>query len=141
VLGEQVGVQERQLDGVGDLFDLAVESADVLVGDVGHLLQDQFLDLGSGSFSSIKPERLSIAHVVFYGHYLAGEVMATRENHAEGLVQSNLIATGERVGHVGHGCHSHLASAGEHVDGAIVVGAENGAVGRRRLGELVHLLT
>ncbi len=47
VLGEQVLVQERQLDGVGDLLDLVVEAADVGVGDVGHLLEQQVLDLGS----------------------------------------------------------------------------------------------
>ena len=36
--------------------------------------------------------------------------------------------------------HAHLAAAGEHVDGAVVVVAEQRAVGRRRLGELVDLL-
>ena len=46
MLGEQVLVQERQLDRVGDLFDLGVEAADVGVGDVGHLLEQQVLDLG-----------------------------------------------------------------------------------------------
>ena len=35
---------------------------------------------------------------------------------------------------------AHLAAAGEHVDGAVVVVAEQRAVGRRRLGELVDLL-
>ncbi len=48
VLGEQVLVQERQLDGVGDLFDLVVETADVGVRDVGHLFEQQVLDLGPG---------------------------------------------------------------------------------------------
>ena len=48
VLDEQLPVQERQLDGVGDRLDLAVEAADVGVGDVGHLLEDQLLDLGAG---------------------------------------------------------------------------------------------
>ena len=41
-------VQERQLDRVGDLLDLVVEAADVGVGDVGHLLEHQLLDLGPG---------------------------------------------------------------------------------------------
>ena len=45
VLGEQLLVQEGQLDGVGDLLDLLVEAADVGVGDVGHLLEQQVLDL------------------------------------------------------------------------------------------------
>ena len=48
VLGEQVLVQERQLDRVGDLLDLVVEAADVVVGDVGHLFEHQLLDLGPG---------------------------------------------------------------------------------------------
>ena len=34
----------------------------------------------------------------------------------------------------------HLAAAGEHVDGAVVVLADDRAVGRRRLGELVDLV-
>ena len=46
VLAEQVGVQERQFDGVADLFDLPGQAADVLVGDVRHLLQHEVLDLG-----------------------------------------------------------------------------------------------
>ena len=47
VLDEQVAVQERQLDRVGDRLDLSVEAADVLVGDVGHLFEDELLDLGA----------------------------------------------------------------------------------------------
>ena len=45
---EQVLMEERQLDGVGDLLDLIVEAADVGVGDVGHLLEHQLVDLGPG---------------------------------------------------------------------------------------------
>ena len=41
-------MEERQLDRVGDLLDLVVEAADVGVGDVGHLLEHELLDLGSG---------------------------------------------------------------------------------------------
>ena len=41
-------MQERQLDGVADLLDLAPQAADVAVADVGHLLQHQVLDLGLG---------------------------------------------------------------------------------------------
>ena len=36
--------------------------------------------------------------------------------------------------------HPHLAAAGEHVDGAVVVAGQEGAVGGRRLGQLVDLL-
>ena len=48
VLAEQVGVQERQLDGVPDLLDLPGQAADVAVLDVRHLLQHKVLDLGLG---------------------------------------------------------------------------------------------
>ena len=48
VLGEQLLVEERQLDGVGDLLDLGVEPADVGVRHVGDLLEQQVLDLGPG---------------------------------------------------------------------------------------------
>ena len=63
VLGEQVPVEEGQLDGVGDRLDLVVEAADVVVGDVGHLLEDQLLDLGPGQLSSSSPERGSMRMV------------------------------------------------------------------------------
>ena len=39
-------MQERQLHGVADLLDLPEQAADVLVGDVRHLLQHEVLDLG-----------------------------------------------------------------------------------------------
>ena len=48
MLAEQVGVQVRQLDRVADLLDLDVEAADVVVGDVGDLFEDELLDLGLG---------------------------------------------------------------------------------------------
>ena len=55
VLGEQLLVEERQLDGVGDLLDLVVEAADVAVGDVGHLLEQEVLDLGPGQLLEQQP--------------------------------------------------------------------------------------
>ena len=49
MLGEQLLVEERRLDGVGDLLDLLVEAADVGVADVGDLFEDAgSLDLGAG---------------------------------------------------------------------------------------------
>ena len=45
MLTVELGVAERQLDGVADLFDLWAEAADVAVVDVGSLLQEQVLDL------------------------------------------------------------------------------------------------
>ena len=48
MLDEQVAVQPRELEGVGVLLDLVVEAADVLIGDVGHLLEDELFDLRAG---------------------------------------------------------------------------------------------
>ncbi len=45
---EQVGVQVGQLDRVPDQLDLRRQPADLGVGDVRHLLEDQLLDLGLG---------------------------------------------------------------------------------------------
>ena len=41
-------MHERQLDRIGDLLDLVVEAADVVVGDVGNLFEHEFLDIGTG---------------------------------------------------------------------------------------------
>ena len=41
-------MHERQLDGIGDLLDLIVEAADVLVGNVGNLFEHEFFDIGTG---------------------------------------------------------------------------------------------
>ena len=48
VLHEQLAVHVGQLDGVGDGLDLAVEAADVGVGDVGDLFEDELLALELG---------------------------------------------------------------------------------------------
>ena len=48
MLDEQIAMKPRQLDGVGDLLDLVVEAANVLVGDVGDLFEDELLDLRPG---------------------------------------------------------------------------------------------
>ena len=40
-------MEEGQLDGVADELDLLAQSPDVAVSDVGHLLQDELLDLGA----------------------------------------------------------------------------------------------
>ena len=60
VLVEQVRVEVRQLDRVLDLLDLVVEAADVVVGDVGDLFEDELLDLGPGRRSTRSPERPSM---------------------------------------------------------------------------------
>lgn len=49
MLLEQVGVEVRELDRVADGLDLAAETADLLVADVGDLFEDEFLDLALGN--------------------------------------------------------------------------------------------
>ena len=48
MLVEQLRVEERQLDGVTDRVDLPLETSDVLVANVGDLLEDELLDLFLG---------------------------------------------------------------------------------------------
>ena len=177
MLGEQVGVQERQLDRVGDLLDLDVEAADVGVRDVGHLLEQQVLDLGAGQLleqqvaARVEAHRVAAAEVdaaqvvgqladpLLVGaaddqgahavvHHLldrddlAAVISPTRAEHdVEALVEHDLGAALERVVvDLGVEADAHLAAAGEHVDGAVVVLADDHAVGRRRLAELVDLV-
>ena len=69
VLGEQVLVEERQLDRVGDHLDLLVEAADVLVVDVGHLLEGEVLHLGTGQLlehqagAGVEQHRVAVAEL------------------------------------------------------------------------------
>src|SRR5262245_5450471 len=46
VFTEEIRMEVGELDRVPDLLDLSCESADRLVVDVGHFLQDQLFDLG-----------------------------------------------------------------------------------------------
>ena len=175
VLVEHLGVEVRQLDRVLDRVDLVVEAADVVVGDVGDLLEDELLDLGSrdaldqqagaavheevvaGAQLLAEQRRPELAHALLVGPAddqravlaleelledddLARHLGAAGEHHVERLVERDLLAAHDRVD-VDLGVHrdAHLAAGGEDVDGAVVVGAEEGAVGRRRHRELLDL--
>src|SRR4029450_14137769 len=46
VLTEEIRMEVGEFDRVADLLDLSRETADRLVVDVGHFLQDQLFDLG-----------------------------------------------------------------------------------------------
>ena len=176
MLGEQVVVQERQLDGVGDLLDLGVETTDVGVGDVGHLLEQQVLDLGPRQLleqhvgARVESHGVAAAQVhaaqrvgqladallvgaadhhgahavvdqLLDGHDLAGDLRSAGLHDVEALVEHDLGATRQLlVIDVGVQPDAHLATAGEHVDGAVVVLADDHAVGGRWLGELVDLV-
>ena len=176
VLEEEVAVQERQLDGVGDRLDLVVEAADVVVGDVGHLLEDELLDLGArqvleqqagaGSMSTVSPAR-SFSPISWSAS------STTRSSSARPTMRARVpssstslrVTTSPEISvprasttlsdslrttswprarlfelELGVQGDPHLAAAGEHVDGAVVVGGEERAVRRRRLGELLDLL-
>ncbi len=41
-------MQEGKFHRIADQLDLAGKSADVVVVDIGHFFEDQFLDLGLG---------------------------------------------------------------------------------------------
>ena len=177
VLGEQVAVHVGQLDGVGDGLDLCVEPADVGVGDVGHLLEDELLALELGQLldeelrAHVHQERVAgpqlgahhvlgeLRHPLLVGpgvddaappvlelllqrDDLAGELAVADEDDVEALVEDDLVALADlsRVD-VGVQTHPHLAAAREDVDRAVVVDAEERAVGRRGLGELLDLFT
>ena len=45
MLREELCVQEREFDRVPDVLDLLAEPADLVVGDVRDLLEDDLLDL------------------------------------------------------------------------------------------------
>ena len=45
VLGEKIVVEERELDGIHDLFDLRIESANIGIGDVGDFFEHEFFDI------------------------------------------------------------------------------------------------
>jgi len=74
-------------------------------------------------------------------HDLAGVLALARQDHVQGLVEDDLLPAPQRP-HLDLGVdgHPHLAAAGEDVDGIVVVGLEEGAVGAGRLRELVDFL-
>ena len=169
-------MQERQLDGVGDLLDLVVEAADVAVGDVRHLLEQEVLDLRPGQLleqqvrAGVEAHRVAgpqvhpahrvgqladellvgpaddqCAHAVLHDLLdrddLAGLLGRPGQHDVEALVEDDLAAPVELVEvDVGVRRHLHLAAAREDVDGAVVVLADDHAVRRGRLGELVDLV-
>ncbi len=72
---------------------------------------------------------------------LAGQLALPGEDDVERLVEDDLLAPLERlVLEIGVQRHPHLAARRVHVDGAVVVVGEVGAVGRRRAGQLVDLV-
>ena len=91
--------------------------------------------------SSARPtiERPAVLHDLLDGDDLAGQLGAAGEHDVERLVEHDLGATAQVLGDVGQHGHPHLAAARVHVDGVVVVDGGDGAVGRRRLRELLDL--
>ena len=73
VLVEQLAVQVRQLDGVGDGLDLAVEAADVVVGDVGDLFEHELFDLLARQLLDEEPGAQVHEHRVARAHLHVAE--------------------------------------------------------------------
>ncbi len=74
-------------------------------------------------------------------HDLAGPLEPPGQDHVQRLVEDHLVPALEVLDvDVGMQRDPHLAPSGEHVDGSVVVGPEVCPVGRRRLGQLLHLL-
>ena len=94
-------MEEGQLDGVADELDLLAQSPDVAVSDVGHLLQDELLDLGAHHGA----QRHAHGQVGHKGITDAGAVVAQGLREAEDLL---------------------LVVAGQDQDGAVVVGLLDG---------------
>ena len=83
---------------------------------------------------------VAVVEELLEGDDLAGALVGAGQHHVQRLVEHDLGAAGELGdSDVGVQRHPHLAPAGEHVDGAVVVAAEEGAVRRRGLGELLDL--
>ena len=83
---------------------------------------------------------LAVLEQLLEDHDLAGDLETAGEHDVERLVEHDLLAALEALD-VDLGVHRdpHLAAGAEDVDGAVVVGAEEGAVGRRRHRELLDL--
>ena len=128
VLVEEVLVEERQLDRVGDLLDLAVEAADVGVGDVGHLLEHELLDLGTGQPLEQQPRAAVHEDVVAGPQGLgADEVLGELDDpllvgptHDEGppAAFEHLVEGDDLAGDLGPAGHHHVERLVEHHLGA-----------------------
>ncbi len=74
-------------------------------------------------------------------HDLAGDLEASGQDHVQRLVQGDFLASFEAGGvNLGMDRDPHLATGGEDVHRAVVVGAEERPVGRRGHRELLDLL-
>ena len=118
VLAVELLVQERQLDGVADLLDLPAQPADVVVADVGHLFENEILDLGLGDALE-RVSRLRVDEQRVAGAQLAWTIVVV-------VVLEFLVLLGQKLGG-----HQRLGQP----DDALLVGmARRRARGARRKG-------
>ena len=83
----------------------------------------------------------AVLHDLLDRDHLATALGRPGEDDVEALVERHLGAAVQLLGlDVGMKVDPHLAAAGEHIDGAVVVLADHDAVGRRRAGQLVDLV-
>ena len=123
---QRAGVHEHRVAGAQ--FD-----ARQVLGDLGHLLL-------VGAADDERP--VAVLEHLENRDDLAAQLGIAGEHDVQRLVQDHFLALAELLGvEAGVDGDAHLPPAREHVDGAVVVPAQVGAVRRRWLGELVHLFS
>ncbi len=110
-------MDEGQLDGVGDLLDLAVQTADVLVGNIGHLFEHELLDLGPGQHLEQQPRARVLQNGVTgadlatlecvrqLGHTL---LVGSTQDHGPIAVVQQLLERDQFTGHFGGTGQHHV---------------------------------
>ena len=106
--------------------------AEHLLGQLGHPLL-----VGPGEDDAAP----AVLELLLEGDHLAVHLAVAHQHHVERLVEHHLVALADdaRVD-VGVQADPHLAARREDVDRAVLVDAQEGAVGGRGLGQLLDLL-
>ena len=115
VLVEHLGVEVRELDRVLDRVDLVVETADVVVGDVGDLLEHELFDLGPRDALDEQ------AGTAVHEEVVAGAQLLADERRGQ-LADALFVGPADDQGAVptfedlleDHDLARHLGGAGEH---------------------------
>ena len=108
VVLEELLVQVGQLDRVADRLDLRPQAPDLLVGDVGDLLQDQLFDLGAHQALVDEPAAPVEAHRVAHPQRLLGHrpgqahhpLLASRPDHDDPPVGHDVPDGGHLAGRI-----------------------------------------
>ncbi len=117
VLLEEVAVQVRQLDRVLDHLDLVVEPADVVVGDVGHLFEDELVLLGPGQLLEQQARapfhQQMVAGAQLLVEQLVGELahallVGAADDHGAGAVGQQLLERDDLTREIGVAGEHHV---------------------------------